>query len=72
MVVCLLVGCHGNRKLPLTYNGKMVKLYFYALPQKVASVLCYTIRNCECPSVQVNIQGLGPILDYYGHNDEVF
>ena len=26
-----------------SYNGKMVKLHFYALPQKMASVLCYTV-----------------------------
>ena len=32
-------------------NRKMVKLHFYDVPQKVASVLCYTVRNFECPSV---------------------
>ena len=50
MVVCSWFGCHGDRKLPLIYNGKMVKLHFYALPQKVASVLLY-LQNFDCPSV---------------------
>ena len=29
----------------------MVKLHFYSLPQKVTSLLCYTVRNFECLSV---------------------
>ena len=68
-------GNHGKRKLPLTYNGKMVKLHFYAPPQKVASVFCYTIWNFECPSICLgNIQGYNvwAILDIIMRYFEVY
>ena len=59
-------GCYDNRKLSLTYNVKMVKLHFYAPPQRVASVLCHTIRNFEWPSVSPCIHArLGAILGLF-------
>ena len=36
---------------------------YYVIPSEILSVR---------PSVQANIQGLGPILGFFGHNYEVF
>ena len=51
-------GCHGNRKLPVTYNGKMVKLHFYVLPKmwQVYYVIPSKILSVRL-SVWANIQG---------------
>ena len=47
--------------LPLTYNGKMIKLHFYAPPQKKRQVYYDIPSECfsVCQSVQVNIQSWG-------------
>ena len=53
------------RKLPLTYNGKMVKLHFYALKKwqmyYVISSKFLSVR----PSVRANKQGLEAIFGLF-------
>ena len=55
----------------------MVKLHFYALATKMASVLCYTVRIFECPSIYLDehprFRGyLGDILDIIMRYFEVY
>ena len=42
------------------YYGR-ISTYFYALPQNVARVLCYTLRNFDCPSIRQRFHHLCPL-----------
>ena len=45
-----------HHRLPKSFNADAISsLHFYAPPPESGGVLCYTLRNFECPSVRPSV-----------------